>query len=70
MMKITRQQFNELQEAYEVDEQEFVEKLEEYTGITRRSYIAYNYYSGGDYVGNSEDFDLYDILRSAYVEVT
>ena len=70
MAKITKQQFDELQEAYEIDEQEFVEKLEEYTGITRRSYTAYNYYDcAGDYLGSSENFDLYDILRSAYVEV-
>lgn len=69
MAKITKQQFDELQEAYETDDQKFVEKLEEYTGITRKSYTAYDYYSGGDYVGNSENFELYDILRSAFVEV-
>lgn len=68
--KITKQQYDELVDAYEFDEQEFIEKLEEYTGITRRSYTAYDYYSGCDnYIGNSEDFDLDDILRKAYVEV-
>lgn len=69
MAKITQAQYEELQEAYDLDEQQFVEKLEEYTGITRKSYTAYDYYCGGDYVGNSENFDLYDILRSAFVEV-
>ena len=70
MAKITSKQYQELKDAYDLDDQRFVELLEEYTGITRRSYTAYDYYSGGDYVGNSENFDLYEILRNAYVEVT
>lgn len=69
MAKITKQQYDELKEAYETDDQQFVEKLEEYTGITRRAFISYDYYSGDDYVGNSDDNSLGDILRSAYVEV-
>lgn len=70
MAKISSKQYRELQYAYDFDDQRFVELLEEYTGITRRSYTAYDYYSGGDYVGNSENFDLWDLLRSAFVEVT
>lgn len=70
MAKITKQQYEELKDAYDCDDQEFVEKLEEYTGITRRSYTAYDYYCGGDYVGNSEKDMLDEILRHAYVEVT
>ena len=71
MAKITKQQFDELEEAYHLNDQQFIEKLEEYTGITRKSYTAYSYYDcTGDYIGNSENFDLWDILRSAYVEVT
>lgn len=67
--KITAKQYDELREAYETDDQLFVEKLEEYTDITRRSYTAYDYFCGGDYVGNSENDDLIDILRNAYVEI-
>ncbi|MBQ3193772.1 MAG: hypothetical protein IJB59_09425 [Oscillospiraceae bacterium] len=37
MAKITMQQYEELKEAYETDDQQFAEKLEEYTGITRRA---------------------------------
>lgn len=71
MSKITKQQYEELEEAYDIDEQEFVEKLEEYTGITRKSYTAYNYYDfSGNYIGCSEDFDLDRLLESAYVGVT
>ena len=70
MAKITEQQYEELREAYETDDQKFAELLEEYTDITRRAYTSYDYYSGDDYVGNSDDNSLHDILRAAYVEVT
>lgn len=70
MAKITQAQYEELQEAYDLDDQQFVEKLEEYTGITRKSYTAYNYYDYHDnYIGCSEQFDLDTLLENAYVEV-
>ena len=69
MAKITRQQYKEIKEAYETDDQQFLEKLEEYTGITREPYTSYNYFCGGDYVGNSDNNTLDEILRYAYVEV-
>ena len=71
MANITVDQYDELQEAYDFDDQQFIEKLEEYTGITRKAYTAYNYYDcHGNYVGCSEEFDLDNILENAYVEVT
>lgn len=70
MAKITAEQYEELQEAYDLDDEDFVKKLEAYTGITRKPYTAYNYYSAhGNYIGCSEDFDLYTLLENAYVEV-
>ena len=69
MAKITKQQYKELEFAYSFDEKRFAEKLEEYTGITRKAYTSYDYYCGGDYVGGSENHTLADILRNAYVEV-
>ena len=70
MAKITREQYEEIQEAYDLDDQQFVDKLEAYTGITRSSYIAHNYYDcHGNYIGCSEDFDLDEFLEKAYVEV-
>lgn len=70
MRKITAEQYDELQEAYDIDEQKFAEKLEEYTGIVRKSYTAYNYYDlHGNYIGCSESFNLGDLLDMAYVEV-
>ena len=70
MARITKTQYDELQKAYDIDDQEFTEKLEEYTGITRRSYTAYNYFDcHGNYIGCSENFDLDILLENAYVEV-
>lgn len=70
MAKITKAQYEEIIEAYHFNDQLFIEKLEEYTGITRKSYTAYSYFSGGDYVGDSEINTIDEILRAAYVEVT
>ncbi|MBR4291697.1 MAG: hypothetical protein IKT52_13835 [Oscillospiraceae bacterium] len=70
MAKITKAQYDEIIDAYATNDQLFVEKLEEYTGITRKPYTAYNYYTdGGDYAGDSEINTIDDILRMAYVEV-
>ena len=70
MARITAEQYEELQEAYDYDEQRFIEKLEEYTGITRKSYTAYSYYDHNDnYIGCSENFDLDILLENAYVKV-
>ena len=68
---ITAQQKEELQEAYEcLDDQQFVEKLEAYTGIVRKPYTAHNYFdANGNYVGCSEDFDLDTVLENAFVGV-
>lgn len=68
---ITYQQFKELKEAYEcLDDQQFIEKLKEYTGITRKPATYYNYYDAdGDYLGNSDDYDLIDILGNAFIEI-
>ena len=70
MAKITAEQRRELEYAHDVDDEVFVEKLEEYTGITRKWRVEHDYYSeNGDYVGCSEDFDLDTLLENAYVEV-
>ena len=70
MARITPEQYEELVEANDYDDQQFIEKLEEYTGITRKSYTAYNYYDcSGNYIGCSENFDLDVLLESAYVRV-
>lgn len=68
--KITRSQYEEIEAAHEDGFWELHQALAEYTGIVAYSHEAYTYYdSNGNYVGNSEDFDLDDLLESAYIEV-
>lgn len=69
--EITREQFNELDEILFIDGREgFNKALEEYTGIEARPYTAYQYYDGaGNYVGDSDNDDLNEILRRAYISV-
>lgn len=68
--KITQSQYEELQDAFEEGFYEFNQILAEHTGIIAHSYTGYTYFDVNDnYVGNSEDFDLDDLLESAYIEV-
>ena len=68
--KITKSQYEEIQDAYEEGFRELHMVLAEHTGIVAYSYEAYTYYDVNDnYVGNSEDFDLDELLENAYIEV-
>ena len=68
--KITKSQYDEIQDAYEEGFWELHQVLAEHTGIVAYSYDAYTYYdANGNYVGNSEDFDLDFLLENAYIEV-
>lgn len=68
--KITRSQYEEIQDAYEKGYRELHEVLAEHTGIVAYSHEAYCYFDANcNYVGNSEDFDLDDLLENAYIEV-
>ena len=49
---------------------EFHVLLKKYVGIEARAYTAYNYYDeNGDFIGNSDDCFLQDLLEKAIVEV-
>lgn len=69
--KITREQLEDLSDAFDFGTFfEFHEILEEYTGIVAKPYTAYQYFDEfGDYIGDSNDFELLDLLRNARVEV-
>lgn len=69
MQYITKQQLREIRDScYDIDE--FHDKLEEYTGIQARPYTAYQYFDDcGNYVGDSEESSLEDVLDVAYIEV-
>ena len=68
---ITKAQHEELEDIYDSGyTAEFHKLLEEYTGVEARPYTAYSYYSAErDYVGDSNENDLDELLQAAYVEV-
>lgn len=66
--KITHEQFEDLRRATSTSE--FHKMLARYTGIDAIPYTAYQYFDGaGNYVGDSNDSGLLDLLKSAYIEV-
>ena len=70
-MKISKKQYEELCESKCWDSKEdFHELLENITGIEARIYTAYSYYDeAGNYIGDSNDVSVRDLLNSAYIEI-
>lgn len=67
---ITKQQFQELEDAMSYDTDEFHRLLAEYLGIEARPYTGYQYFDNcGNYIGDRNDSDLSGLLKAAYVEV-
>ena len=70
MSIITKEQYNELCEARGFDRDKFHKLLSEYCDIEVKPYTAYAYYdASGNYIGNSDDNDVKDLLDSAYIEI-
>ena len=70
MFEITRDQLEELEEILSIDRRDFNDLLEEYTGIVAKPYTAFVYYDGaGNWVGDSDTYDVRDILENAYITV-
>lgn len=69
--EITRKQLRQLEDTLSFDgRKEFNILLEDLTEIEARPYTAYQYYDGaGNYVGDSNDSDVQEILRHAYISV-
>ena len=68
---ITRAQYNDIESTVFLgDRQEFNARLQKHTGIVARPYTAYSYYdAAGNYLGDSNDTDLDELLQAAYKEV-
>lgn len=72
MRTISQKQFNELNDYLEYDgvDAVFFAKLQHLTGITAHPYTVYSLYDENDnYLCNSEDIDLNDMLRDAGVGI-
>lgn len=68
-MKITQEQFDELNFLQSLDTKEFNKKLEELLDVEVRPYTSYQYFVGGNYIGDSAEETLNDLLNKMGVEV-
>lgn len=68
---ITEQQRQEIEDSVVYyGMREFHRLLEKYTGIEARPYWAYQYFDNcGNYIGDSHNSGLDDLLEAAYVKV-
>ena len=68
---ITREQLEEIEDALDCfDKGAAYTLLKKYTGIEARPYTAYMFYDEADnFVGDSDNYDLRDLLDNAYIKV-
>lgn len=71
MNRINKEQYETLCESKFWDsDEDFHKLLEQITGITARSYMGYSYFdSCGNYIGDSNDVTLRDLLDNAYIDI-
>lgn len=68
---ITREQLDEIQEAYSLNDRETAYALlKEYAGIEAKPYTAWDFYdTAGNYLGDSVNYSFRDLLENAYIEI-
>lgn len=68
---ITREQLDEIEEAYFCEDRETAYGLlKEYTGIEAKPYTAWDFYdTAGNYLGDSVNYSFRDLLENAYIDV-
>lgn len=68
---ITKEQIEEIEDALFCSDRETAYSLlEEYTGIKAKPYIAWMFYDeAGNYLGDSDNYSIKDVLYNAYVKV-
>ncbi|MBQ9744485.1 MAG: hypothetical protein IJW19_05100 [Clostridia bacterium] len=69
--EITREQLEKIEDKlYFGDRQGAYALLKEYTGIEARPYTAWSFYDECDnYVGDSDNCSIKDLLKNAYIDV-
>ena len=71
MTFITQEQFEDIEDARQYGTRnEYHLQLEKHTGIYAKPYTAYQYFDfNGNFVGDSDNYDLRDLLENAHIEV-
>lgn len=69
--KISKEQYEKLCESRAwYGKEDFHDLLEDMTGIVAKQYIGYQYFdNSGNYIGDSGDASVRDLLNSAYIEI-
>lgn len=69
--KISKEQYEALCESRcWGGKEDFHELLEQITDITAKRYTGYSYYdSSGNYLGDSNDVSVRDLLNNAYIDI-
>ena len=68
-MKITQEQFDELNFLQSTDTKAFNEKLQELLEVEATPCTVYQYFYGDNFVGYSSDYTVSDILHNMGVEI-
>lgn len=67
---ITKKQLEEIEEAYFFDREDAFELLEEYADIKAKPFITWGFYDSADnYIGDSDNYSIRDLLDNACVLV-
>ena len=67
---ITKAQLSQLYQTQLIDNDEYLRLLKEFAGIESRPTTEYNYYDeNDDFLANSDETDIYELLEMAGVEV-
>lgn len=69
--KISKDQYHDLCQSSVWDNTDSFHKLlEQMTGITTKRYVAYQYYDeDGNYIGDSDNYTVRDLLSNAYIDI-
>lgn len=68
-MKITQEQYNELNFLQSTDTKAFNAKLKELLEVEATPCTVYQYFYGDNFVGDSSDYTVRDILHNMGVEI-
>lgn len=68
---ITKEQLEEIEDAYSYGSpKDSYKLLKKYAGIEARPYTAFTFYDEADnYVGDSDNYSIKDLLDNAYIKV-
>lgn len=69
--KISKDQYHDLCQSSMWDSMDSFNKLlEQMTGITAKRYVGYQYFdSSGNYIGDSDNFTIRDLLSNAFIKI-